>query len=88
VVEVRPSRRTSPSTCRKIRYSTRSDTPGIMSDRDYRWSATQARLLAPIRSYRQNQHADGITTSITEITGRRDRLAAARSDRQRVKHRA
>jgi hypothetical protein len=30
---VRPISRTNPSTCRKIKYNNRSDTPGIMSDR-------------------------------------------------------
>ena len=44
--EVRPSSRTSPSTCRKIQYSSRSDTPGSCPTSDQRWSATQARLLA------------------------------------------
>ena len=38
--EVRPSSRTSPSTCRKIKYSRRSDTPGSCPTSDHRWSAT------------------------------------------------
>ena len=45
--DVRPISRTSPSTCRKIKYSNRSDTPGSCPTSDHRWSATQARLLAP-----------------------------------------
>ena len=44
---MRPSSRTSPSTCRKIKYSSRSDTSGSCPTSDHRWSATQARLLAP-----------------------------------------
>jgi LuxR family transcriptional regulator, maltose regulon positive regulatory protein len=47
--DVRPISRTNPSTCQKIKYSKRSDTPGSCPTRDYRWSATQARLLAPHR---------------------------------------
>jgi transposase len=46
---VRPSSRTSPTTWRKIKYSSRSDTPGSCLTSDYRWSATQDRLLAPHR---------------------------------------
>src|SRR6185295_2487913 len=49
VEEVRPISRTSPSTRRKIKYSSRSDTPGSCPTSDHRWSATQARLLAPHR---------------------------------------
>src|SRR3954449_1744626 len=41
--------RSSPSTCRKIKYSSRSDTPGSCPTSDHRSSATQARLLAPHR---------------------------------------
>ena len=47
VEDVRPSSRTNPSTWRKIKYSSRSDTPGSCPTSDHRWSATQARLLAP-----------------------------------------
>src|SRR4051794_13446966 len=46
---MRHNSRTNPSTCRKIKYSSRSDTPGSWPTNDYRWSATQARLLAPHR---------------------------------------
>jgi len=46
---VRPISRTNPSTCRKIKYSSRSDTRGSCPTADYRWSATQARVLAPHR---------------------------------------
>ena len=49
VEDVRPISRTNPSTCRKIKYSNRSDTPGSCPTSDHRWSATQARLLAPHR---------------------------------------
>jgi hypothetical protein len=35
------------STCRKITYSSRTDTPRSCSSSDPRWSATQAQLLAP-----------------------------------------
>ena len=49
VADVRPSSRTSPSTCRKIKYSSRSDTLRSCPTGDYRWSAVQARLLAPHR---------------------------------------
>ena len=45
--DVRPSSRTSPSTCWKIKYSNCNDTWGSCPTLDYRWSATQARLLAP-----------------------------------------
>jgi len=44
---VRPISRTSPSTCAKIKYSNRNDTLGSCPTSDHRWSATQARLLAP-----------------------------------------
>ena len=47
VADVRPISRTNPSTWRKIKYSNRSDTPGSCPTSDHRWSATQARLLAP-----------------------------------------
>ena len=47
VKDVRPSSRTSPSTCRKIKYSSRNDTPGSCPTNDHRWSASQTRLLAP-----------------------------------------
>ena len=47
VADVRHISMTSPSTCRKIKYSSRSDTPGSCPTSDHRWSATQARLLAP-----------------------------------------
>ena len=49
--DVRPISRTSPSTCRKIKYSNRSDTSGSCPTGDHRWSATQARLLAPHRAW-------------------------------------
>ena len=45
--DVRHDSRTSPSTCQKIKYSNRSDTPGSCLTSDHRWSATPARLLAP-----------------------------------------
>jgi len=45
--DVRHDSRTNPSTCQKIKYSNRSDTPGSCPTDDHRWSATQARLLAP-----------------------------------------
>ena len=47
VEDLRPSSRTSPSTCRKIKYSNHSDTPGSCLTDDHRWSVTQTRLLAP-----------------------------------------
>jgi hypothetical protein len=47
--DVRPISRTNPSTCRKIKYSSRSDTRGSCPTADYRWSATQSRVLAPYR---------------------------------------
>jgi hypothetical protein len=50
VADVRHISMTSPSTCRKIKYSSRSDTPGSCPTSDHRWSATQARLLAPHRA--------------------------------------
>ena len=49
VADVRPSSSTNPSTWRKIKYSSRNDTPGSCPTSDHRWSATQARLLAPHR---------------------------------------
>jgi ribosomal subunit interface protein len=48
--DVRHDSRTNPSTCQKIKYSNRSDTPGSCLTSDHRCSATQARLLAPHRS--------------------------------------
>src|SRR3954453_149590 len=47
VVDVRPIRRTNPSTWRRIKYSNRNDTSRSCPTSDHRWSATQARLLAP-----------------------------------------
>ena len=47
--DVWPISRASPSSCRKIKYSIRSDTPGSCPTGDHCWSATQARLLAPRR---------------------------------------
>ncbi len=44
--DVRPTSRINPSTCEKIKYSSRSDTPRSCLAGDHRWSATQARLLA------------------------------------------
>ena len=49
VEDVRPFSRTSSSTCRKIKYSKRRDTPGSCPANDHRWSATQSRVLAPHR---------------------------------------
>ena len=49
VADVRPSSRTNPSTWRKIKYSSRSVTPGSCPSNDHRWSAAQVRLLAPHR---------------------------------------
>jgi NAD(P)-dependent dehydrogenase (short-subunit alcohol dehydrogenase family) len=48
-VDVHSVSRTSLSTCPKIKYSNRSDTSGSRRSADHRWSATQARLLAPHR---------------------------------------
>ena len=62
--DVRPISRTSPNTCEKIKYSNRSDTSGSCRPADHRWSATQARLLAP--------------HSHTRIGQVRDRVAARR----------
>jgi hypothetical protein len=45
--DVRPISRTSPNTCQKIKYSNRNDTPRSCPISDHRWSATQARILAP-----------------------------------------
>jgi len=47
VADVRPSSRTKPSICQKIKYNNRSDTPGSCLASDRRWSATRALLLAP-----------------------------------------
>jgi hypothetical protein len=47
VEDVRPISRASPSTCRKMKYSNRSDTLDHDPTSDHRWSAIQARLLAP-----------------------------------------
>ena len=41
VEDLRPTRRTSPTTCRKIKYSSRSDTPGSCPTSDHRWSAAR-----------------------------------------------
>ena len=45
--DVRPSSRTSPSTCLKIKYSNRSDTSGSCPTSDHRWSAAQADFWHP-----------------------------------------
>ena len=45
--DVRHDSKTNPSTCRKIKYSNRNDTLGSCPTSDHRWSAPQARLLAP-----------------------------------------
>ena len=50
--DVRHDSRTNPSTCQKIKYSNRNDTPGSSLTSDHRWSANQARLLAPHRAAR------------------------------------
>src|SRR3954463_2384972 len=51
VEDVRPICRTSPSTCRKIRYSSRSDTPAIMpnswANADHRKPAGYATFWNP-----------------------------------------
>jgi hypothetical protein len=39
----------STTTCRKIKYSNRNDTPGSCPTSDHRWSATPTRVLAPHR---------------------------------------
>jgi hypothetical protein len=49
VVDVRPVNRTSPSTCRKIKYSNRSGTLRSCPTPDHRWSATLPRVLEPHR---------------------------------------
>jgi hypothetical protein len=49
VEDVRVISRTSPSTCRKIRYSSRSDTLGSCPTGDHRCSGPQVRLLALYR---------------------------------------
>jgi hypothetical protein len=51
VVEARAIRRTSPSTCQKIKYNNRSDTLGSCPPVDHRWSVTQTRVLAPHRMW-------------------------------------
>jgi hypothetical protein len=50
VDDVRAISRSSPSTCEKIKYSNRNDTLGSCPASDHRWSARQARLLAPHRT--------------------------------------
>ena len=50
--DARPISRTNPRTCKKIKYSNRNDTWGSCPTGDHRWSATQARLLAPHRHRR------------------------------------
>ena len=57
VDDVQAISRSSPSTCQKIKYSNRNDTLGSCPTRDHRWSAPQARLLAPHR------HPDGPWTT-------------------------
>ena len=47
VADVRPSSRTSPRTCWKIKYSSLTDTRGSWPISDDRWSTTQDQLLAP-----------------------------------------
>jgi hypothetical protein len=57
--DVRPISRISPSTCRKIEYSNRNDTPASCPIGNHRWSATQARLVAPHRAQANiSQHSD------------------------------
>jgi hypothetical protein len=55
VADVRPSSSTNPSTWRKIKYSSRTDTWGSCPISDRRWSATQARLLTPHSLRRPNR---------------------------------
>ena len=45
--DVRPSSRTSPSACRKIKYKSRSDTWGSCLSVDCRWSATRPEFWNP-----------------------------------------
>ena len=55
VADVRPISRTKPSACRKIKYSSRSDTSGSCLAGDHRWSATRVRLLASHRLSRSRR---------------------------------
>jgi hypothetical protein len=54
-VDVRHDSRTNPSTCPKINYSNRGDTPESMSDRRSPLIGDPARLLAPTRSARHDR---------------------------------
>ena len=69
VEDVRHDSRTNPSTCKKIKYSKRNDTPGSCLTGDHRWSATRARLLAPHRIYLPG----GFGVRIEDRADRRDR---------------
>jgi hypothetical protein len=48
VEDVRTMSRTSPSTCQKIRYSSRSEILRSRVTVDYRWSAARPEFLNPI----------------------------------------
>lgn len=63
MADVRPSNRTNPSTWRKIKYSSRSDTSGSCPTSDHRWSAPQTRLLAPHIQARHDQQLKPPTRS-------------------------
>ena len=69
VEDVRPISRTNPSTCRKIKYSKRSDTPGSCPTSDHRWSATQSRVLAPHRRAAHGSDESRCPTDIKRTTG-------------------
>ena len=47
MADVQTISRTNPSTCRKIKYSNRSDTPGSCPTEDHRWSATRPDFWHP-----------------------------------------
>ena len=81
VDDVRAISRSSPSTCQKIKYSNRNDTSGSCPTKDHRWSAPQARLLAPHN--RSRSRSTTIGTDLATVPGR----AGPRDPRDRLRPR-
>src|SRR4051794_40007802 len=83
--DLRPSSTTSPSTCRKIKYSNRNDTLGSCPTSHHRWSTRQPRVLAPHR-VRAVTEASGVSATtvrrgVVELESGEDSLPAGRARR-------
>jgi len=89
---VRRVSRTIPSTCRKIKYSSRSDTSGSCRPADHCWSANQsdfARVTALVHTTAPDLDLDELLTTIDhhsqdELDETRD-LAQAREQAERAR---